>query len=106
MKLPTQSRGLKQSMKMAEISLRCILKYLIKGGINILMVSERKINIFPHNQFFIEGFCSPCRLDCDSNSGGILLCQGGYPLQLNCTRKQTNWKPLCRAKLTCLIIND
>ena len=73
MKLPTQNRGLKQSMKMAKISLRCILKDQIKSSINMLMTSETKINIFPHNQFFIEGFCSPCRLDCDSNSGGILL---------------------------------
>ena len=61
------------------------------------MISELKIDSFPHNHFFIEGFIStPYTLDRDSNGGRIL---GGYFFQLNCNRKQTNRKFLCRAKL-------
>ena len=46
----------------------------IKANIDILMISETKIdNTFPHSQFFIEGFSTPYGLDWDSNGGGILL---------------------------------
>ena len=46
----------------------------MKGHIDILMISESKIdNTFSHSQFFIEGFSTPYRLDRDSNGGGFLL---------------------------------
>ena len=51
-----------------------LLKKQIKGNIDILMISETKIDdTFPHSQFFLEGFSTPYRLDRDSNGGGILL---------------------------------
>ena len=51
-----------------------LLKDQIKGNIDILMISEIKIDdTFPHGQFFIEGFSTPYRLDRDLNGGGILL---------------------------------
>ena len=51
-----------------------LLKDQIKGNIDILMISDIKIDdTFPHSQFFIEGFSTPYRLDRDSNGGGILL---------------------------------
>ena len=65
----------------------------------IWMFTTRHLNndTFPHSQFLIEGFITPCRLDHDSNGGGI--CQGRYSFQLNCNRKQTNRNFVCRAKL-------
>lgn len=38
------------------------------------MISETKLdNSFPQNQFVLEGFNQPYRLDRDSNGGGILV---------------------------------
>ena len=46
----------------------------IKDNIDILMISETKLyESFPTMQFFMEDFGSPHRLDCNCNSGGILL---------------------------------
>ena len=46
----------------------------VKGSINILMVSETKLDdSFPEAQFLIEGFHSPFRFDCNANGGGIML---------------------------------
>ena len=51
-----------------------LLKDQIKGNIDILMISETKIDdTFPYSQFVIKGFSTPYRLDRDSNGGGILL---------------------------------
>ena len=51
-----------------------LFKDQIKGNIDILMISETKIdNTFPHGQLFIEGFSTPYGLDHDSNGCGILL---------------------------------
>ena len=39
------------------------------------MISETKFDdSFPVGKFLIEGFCTPYRLDRNSESGGILLC--------------------------------
>ena len=47
---------------------------LIKGRIDILLISETKIdNTFPTSQFKIPGFSSPYRLDRSEHGGGILL---------------------------------
>ena len=46
----------------------------VKGNIDVLMVSETKIdNSFPVGNFVIDGFSTPYRLDRDSNGGGIML---------------------------------
>ena len=46
----------------------------ITGSINILMISETKLDEnFPIGQFIIEGFGVPYRVDQDGNGGGIIL---------------------------------
>ena len=46
----------------------------VKGNIDVLMVSETKIDYsFLVGNFVIDGFSTPYRLDCDSNGGDILL---------------------------------
>ena len=46
----------------------------VKGSIDILMVSETKLDdSFPEAQFLIEGFHSPVRFERNSNGGGIML---------------------------------
>ena len=50
------------------------LKEIVKGYIDILLITESKINdSFPTSQFKIEGFARPFRLDRTSRGGGILL---------------------------------
>ena len=47
---------------------------LIMGNIDILLISETKIDdSFPTNQFQIKSFSLPYRLDRDCNGGGLLL---------------------------------
>ena len=47
---------------------------IIKNEINILMISETKIdNSFPISQFTMTGYSIPFRLDRTSHGGGILL---------------------------------
>ena len=54
----------------------------VKGKIDILMISETKIEeSFPNGNFIIEGFSIPYRLDRDSKGGG-----GGYFI---CKRRYT-----------------
>ena len=51
-----------------------MLSDLIKGYIDILLVSETKIDSsFPTPQFLIPGFLPPFRLDRSKNGGGLLL---------------------------------
>ena len=46
----------------------------VKGKIDILMISETKIEeSFPNGNFIIEGFSIPYRLDRDSKGGGGLF---------------------------------
>ena len=46
----------------------------VKGTIDVLMVSEKKVdNRFPVGNFVTDGFSTPYRLDCDSNGGGVML---------------------------------
>ena len=50
------------------------LKFLIKGKVDILIVSETKIDdSFPSSQFSIEGFSTPFRLDRNHEGGGIII---------------------------------
>ena len=51
-----------------------LLTHQIKDNIDILMISETKLDeSFPTSQFFMNGFSSPHRLDRNCNGGGILL---------------------------------
>ena len=51
-----------------------LLMHQIKDNIDILMLSETKLNeSFPTSQFFINGFSSCHHLDCICNGGVILL---------------------------------
>ena len=51
-----------------------LLTYQIKNKINILMITETKLDeSFPIGQFFINGFSSAFVLDRIRNDGGILL---------------------------------
>ena len=46
----------------------------VKGSIDILMVSETKLDdSFPEAQFLIEAFHSPFRFDRNINGGGVML---------------------------------
>ena len=46
----------------------------VKGKIDVLMISETKIDVtFPLGNFLIDGFSKPYRLDRDSLGGGMLL---------------------------------
>ena len=47
---------------------------LVTGNIDILLISETKIdNTFPTSQFAISGFSSPYRLDHSRHGEGLLL---------------------------------
>ena len=51
-----------------------LLTYQIKDNIDILMITEIKLDeSFSIQQFFINGFSGSFRLDRDRNGGGILL---------------------------------
>ena len=50
------------------------LKSVINGNIDILVITETKIDqSFPICQFFIEGYSPPFQLDRDVNGGGVII---------------------------------
>ena len=50
------------------------LKNVVTNKVDILLVSETKLDeTFPTNQFFIEGYSQPFRLDKNALSGGIMI---------------------------------
>ena len=50
------------------------LKYLIKDKLDVLVITETKIDdSYPSGQFIIEGFSPPFRLDRNINGGGVLI---------------------------------
>ena len=50
------------------------LKIIIRGNIDILVVTETKLDeSFPTAQFLIDGFSEPYRMDRNRNGGGILI---------------------------------
>ena len=57
---------------------------LIKDNIDVLMISETKLDgSFPTSQFMINGFSAPFRLDRNYKSGGIILyIREGIPSRL------------------------
>jgi len=62
------------------------LSTLVSRNLDILLVSETKLNTsFPTEQFFIEGFDEPHRLDRPNNDGGgglLLYVRSGIPSKL------------------------
>ena len=60
-----------------------LLSNSIKSSLNILMISETKLDsTLPSNQFTIEAYAAPIRFDRNGRGGGILLYirqGGGYP---------------------------
>ena len=51
-----------------------LLKEQIQDNIDILMISETKIDAsFPIGQFLLNGYSTPFRLDRNAHGGGILL---------------------------------
>ena len=47
---------------------------MMKNMLDIIIIAETKLDSsFPSNQFTINGFRSPIRLDINSNSGGVLV---------------------------------
>ena len=51
-----------------------LLSNIIKNNIDILMISETKLDSsFPNGQFQIHGYSEPYRLDRNGNGGGILV---------------------------------
>ena len=50
------------------------LAHQVKGNIDILMISETKLDeSFPPSHFFLDGYSVPFRLHRNGNGGGILL---------------------------------
>ena len=50
------------------------LKILIKDKVDILLITETKLDSsFPENQFLIPGFSKPFRKDRNRHGGGLLL---------------------------------
>ena len=50
-----------------------MLKEVIGNKIDILLISETKLDTFPLSQFILEGFTPPYRLDRTEHGGGLLL---------------------------------
>ena len=51
-----------------------LLADIIRGRVDILLVSETKLdNTFPKPQFFLQGYSEPIRIDRTANGGGLLL---------------------------------
>ena len=51
-----------------------LLKEGVRGNIDILMISETKIDdSFPATQFYIDGYSPPYRLDRNCDGGGIMI---------------------------------
>ena len=50
------------------------LKEIVSQNLDILMVTETKINdSFPKEQFHFEGYADPLRLDRNCDGGGLLV---------------------------------
>ena len=50
------------------------LKHIIQGKMDVLVLSETKIDdSFPLNQFLIEGFGIPFRVDRNAHGGGLIV---------------------------------
>jgi len=53
------------------------LKYIISNSLDILIIQETKLDsTFPNDQFLIEGYRAPYRLDRNRNGGGVMIYVG------------------------------
>ena len=60
-----------------------MLSNSIKGNLDILMISETKLDsTFPSNQFTIEGYAAPIRFDSNGRGGIILYIREDIPVRL------------------------
>ena len=51
-----------------------LLKMQIKGNIDILVITESKLDrSFPSQLIFFEGYAMPYRIDRNANGGGVLI---------------------------------
>ena len=51
-----------------------IIREIITNEVDILLISSTKLDSsFPLNQFHIDGFTTPYRLDRNQNGGGVML---------------------------------
>ena len=54
--------------------MRILLAHQVKGNIDIVMISETKLDeSFPSSQFFLHGYSVPFRFNRNGNGGDILL---------------------------------
>ena len=54
--------------------MRMLLAHQVKGNIDIVMISETKLDeSFPSSQFFLRGYSVPFRFNRNGNGGDILL---------------------------------
>ena len=67
-----------------------LLSEQVRGNVDVLMISETKIDdSFPIGNFLIHGFSPPYRLDRDSKGGGIMLyIREDIPSNLLATNKE------------------
>ena len=50
------------------------LKAIIKGNLDILIITESKLDdSFPINEFIIDGYSPPFRADHNKNGGGVII---------------------------------
>ena len=50
------------------------LKLLMKGNIDILIITETKLgDTFPNQQFYIDGYSPPFRINRTKNAGGVII---------------------------------
>ena len=50
------------------------LKLIVKGNLDIFIITESKLDdTFPVNQFIIDGFSPPFRADRNKNGGGVII---------------------------------
>ena len=69
------------------------LKYLIAENIDILLISETKLNnTFPESQFLISGFQPPYREDRNEKGGGLLLY---FREHIPSKKLNINFYPIC-----------
>ena len=63
----------------------------VKGNIDVLMVSETKVDdSFPVGNFVVDGFSTPYQLDRDSNGGGMLYVREDIPSNLLATDEKNH----------------
>ena len=70
------SANIKNRLVLAQLNINSFdsLKYLVKDKIDLLVVTETKLDeSFPSTQFSIDGFSTPVRLDRTSQGGGIII---------------------------------